>query len=338
MLVRFTSLRGVALIVLASLAGAVLVAAVARAGQTTVRQVARPSVVHWIAYVRGGNVRLVRPDGTGDHTLDGTLGMDQQRPDWSPDGKRIALDVTNTSIWVIDANGKNRRQVISCGGLCQFVQHAAWSPDGKTIAFARGDLTASGDETARSRILTLDLASGVVRTVVTVTGGIDLALQPRWSPDGRRLVFELTRYVDAKTSTIAITGSRIGIVRSDGKGTVRYLTKFEDLAAAPDWSWRRNVIVYQAGTRGIPESPSDRANLYTVNPDGTDRRQLTRFKPPAERAVQPSWTPDGSRIIFTYVRGGGFGQPVAAFIGKNGGGLVAPPSGTPIQTHPRLQP
>jgi Tol biopolymer transport system component len=251
------------------------------------------------------------------------------------------MDVDFAGIWVVETGGKHVKQVVSCRRPCQFVQDGAWSPDGKTIAYVRADPDASGSRTARSRILRLDLASGATRTLATFTGGKDAAFSPRWSPDGRRLVFELTRFVDSKTSTTTVTGSRIGTVRADGTGGLRYLTPFKALAGAPDWNSRRNIIVYQAGTRGIPDFPHDPANLFTINPDGTGKRQLTHFppsRPSAERAVQPTWTPDGNQVIFTYVRGTGFGHPVAAFIRSDGSNLKAPSPGSRIQTHPRQQP
>ncbi len=167
----------------------------------------------WIAYQRTGAVRLVRPDGSGDHILTTTPSGDQQHPDWSPDGKRIAMDVDFAGIWVVDTDGKHPRQVVSCRRPCYFVQDGAWSPDGKTIAYVRADLDASGSRTARSRIPRLDVASGATRTLANFTNGTDAAFTPRWSPDGRRLVFELDRFVDAKAATTTITGSRIGTVR-----------------------------------------------------------------------------------------------------------------------------
>src|SRR4051794_27620463 len=204
----------------------------------------------WIAYQRDGGVRLVRPNGSGDHVLTVTPKGDQEHPDWSPDGKRVSIDADFAGIWVVGADGRHVEQIVSCRRPCQFVQDGAWSPDGKTIVYVRADLDASGGRTARSRILRLDLASGATSTLATFTRGTDAAFSPRWSPDGGRLVFELDRFVDAKTSTTTVTGSRIGTVRADGAGGVRYLTPFTSLAGTPDWNPRRNVIVYQAGTRG----------------------------------------------------------------------------------------
>ena len=49
------------------------------------------------------------------------------------------------------------------------------------------------------------------------------------------------------------------------------------------------LIVYQA-------TAGKHVQLFTVKPDGTGVRQLTRFKD--SDAVHASWSPDGSRIAF----------------------------------------
>ena len=56
-------------------------------------------------------------------------------PAWSPDGKKIAFgDSTpdTLEIFVIDADGTNRKQITEEGGTNSY---ATWSKDGKKIAF-----------------------------------------------------------------------------------------------------------------------------------------------------------------------------------------------------------
>ena len=61
----------------------------------------------------------------------------------------------------------------------------------------------------------------------------------------------------------------------------------------------------------------------TVLPDGSGLTSVTDFGLGERRALLPSWTPDGTRIVFTLVDGfGGEQLPVIAFIDDDGTGLT----------------
>lgn len=131
------------------------------------------------------------------------------RPQWSPDGKRIAYQSNRDGgdrfhIYVMDADGGNTRQISS--GNDTDDRHPAWSPDGKAIAVDSGDAT-------HREIWVIDVSSQR-RTQVTRTGQI--ASFPSWSPDGKRIAY----YVyDAGTMDV-FTSAR------DGGGTTKLTTDF----------------------------------------------------------------------------------------------------------------
>ena len=309
----------------------------------------------WIVYegpiegsggVTDAGNRLVRPDGTGDVWATPDVprreGGWQAHPDWSPDGSRLAFAVDQAGesppnetrdIWVSDADGSHAKRVFDCAQPCIESDDPAWSPDGKTLVFgARDAADGNADDV---RLVLLDLESGETTKVVLARD--DQRLQsPRWSPDGRSLVFEVKQYASPTQESLVSTAVAVTSLE-DTSRTIRTLTEPSAWATYPDWHPTDDLIVYS--TRPWTDLESGPSNLFTIRPDGSGRTQVTRFGADGPRAVQPTWTPDGERIIFTSVEGTGFGNPTMATIGADGTGLTSATSSGPMfGTHPRLRP
>ena len=153
----------------------------------------------------------------------------------------------------------------------------------------------------------------------------------RWSPSGTEFVVGLTR--QARPYEGPISGSAIAIVDVES-GRSRLLTGWKEFAAYPDWS-PDDVIVFSTYDLGGFQSTDEASNLFTIRPDGTDRREVTRYPAGGTRATQPSWTPDGTSIIFTKVDGSADELRHVAFVRPDGSDLRE------LQlegTHNRLQP
>jgi TolB protein len=99
-----------------------------------------------LAYTYGDSTRvlqvhLVNPDGSGDSALTHMPASEgsAQLPEWSPDGRRIAVQVSNGRshtghIWVVDLTGGVPRKLAAhADGLVDEVP--VWFPDGKRLAF-----------------------------------------------------------------------------------------------------------------------------------------------------------------------------------------------------------
>ena len=108
-------------------------------------------------------------------------------------------------------------------------------------------------------------------------------------------------------------------------------------ATYPDWRPGSDEILFSTYDLEEFQATDEPSNLYTIKPDGSGQTALTTFGKAEQRATQPTWTPDGSRIIFTLVgQQAGFDNPRhAAFIERNGSNLVD--IGV-AATHPRLRP
>jgi Tol biopolymer transport system component len=148
----------------------------------------------------------------------------------------------------------------------------------------------------------------------------------------------MTRYPDTQINPGTATRSAIATISVTEEGAKPVvLTDWSMFANYPDWRPGFNEVVFS--TYGLGEFPAtdDQSNLYTINSDGSGLTALTSFGRAEQRATQPTWTPDGSRIIFALVgQRADFDNPRhAAFIEADGSDLTD--IGV-VATHPRLRP
>ncbi|MCX6599693.1 MAG: protein kinase [Acidobacteria bacterium] len=135
----------------------------------------------------------------------------------SPDGKRIAYNVSNRRIYVSPVTG-GIPVPLGAAGPPQIA--ATWAPDGKTIAYI--SLEDGGATLRRTTIGSSD------STVITKLG--IMSVTPVWSPDGRWITIERR--------------GQFGVISPDGK-TFRTFERSLGLSAALCWS-RDSGTIYAA--------------------------------------------------------------------------------------------
>ena len=138
-----------------------------------------------------------------------------------------------------------------------------------------------GDESAPWQIYVLNPQTGD-RVALSQTDSNERT--PRWSPDGRKLVFASDRDGNREIYVADIVGAS-----PVGRLTVpRNLSQHK----APDWqpSWSPD------GSRvAFSSYRDDNWELYLVNADGTN---LVRLTDHPENDFSPTWSPDGRQLLF----------------------------------------
>jgi dipeptidyl aminopeptidase/acylaminoacyl peptidase len=119
----------------------------------------------------------------------------------------------------------NSRRSYDCAISCGEVAEPAWSLDGSKVAFVRFQFGASGLEAAVIEVQ--DVASGDRQVVFRARSKTALNY-PRWSPDRRSIVFEMTRYPDTQITNRTATGSAIAVIDVTEEGA--------EPVALTDWS------------------------------------------------------------------------------------------------------
>jgi TolB protein len=151
----------------------------------------------------GYSIWVCNPDGSKQTQLTSGRSSDLE-PAWSPDGKSIAFRSNredpnkqdtdgSESIWVMDADGKNLRQLTR--GAANH-KSPAWSPDGKQIAFVT--------EAAGSRTLWVMDADGSNQREVIALG--TACENPAWMPGDNILAFEANPSGAFRIQTVTTDG------------------------------------------------------------------------------------------------------------------------------------
>ncbi len=163
---------------------------------------------------------LTRISNTDDVPLGGV------EPNWLAGGQRIAF-VRGWEIIIINADGTMPRKIVFHKPLT----YAAWSPDGCKIAF-----TGTSEGGRLSEVFYYDLTDKSYHQVTSHTKEEHFH-RPRWSPDGKRLVF---RSIPTGRAIPPNSDKFIYTVNIDGSELKRITD--DPTSGSPDWSWREPAV------------------------------------------------------------------------------------------------
>lgn len=228
-----------------------------------------------ILYTKGfgnGQLHIANTDGTGETQL--TSGpYSNSTGSFSPDGTKIVYTSATsgfTEIYIMNADGSNKTNLSNHASADL---NASFSPDGTKIIF-----TTYRDSVAQLYTMNIDGSD-------KVNVSNDLAKyynSARFSPDGSKIL-----YLDSGV------GAGLGIMNADGTNKVKIFNAFSAIIA-PTFSRDGQTIAFSSNDSGDQE-------LYTIDDSGGNLQRLTNQANPD---TSPSYSPDGSNILFVSGRDG----------------------------------
>ena len=187
-------------------------------------------------------------------------------------------------LWVSNADGTDAHELFPNRPGRQGA--VAWSPDGRQLLFTEDSPESAG-------WMLTDASGAEPQPLDAICDGpcsdFDGAV---FSPDGSRLAF--VRYGSGEESSVIAT-----MDLATGAITELESTRSSDLEQgrndAPRWSPDGTMLAFARQAFVVSDPPELHTLLFVVDADGTNLRQLV----PAELdAIEPDWSPDGSRIAF----------------------------------------
>lgn len=266
---------------------------------------------------------IAKLDGTEERTLAAREGDETYWPwsiDWSPDGRLIAATITkagqNGNSRIVTLNVDTGEELAIAGPVWAAGggEGLAWNADGSGIVFSASDLSSGSP----SQLWFVAFPSG---EITKLTNDVEAYAVPYVSKDGQIMSAQFADadsiWIDAAPfgSAVPLTSPykhSLNWVRSNSLGQIVFgssaLGNRDVWLINQDGSGERR-LTQNAGNNVMPvpsedgrfvvfasnRSAKDKYNLWRMDLDGSDARQLTH----GDGEVQPTISPDGQWVYFS---------------------------------------
>ena len=210
----------------------------------------------------------------------------ENAPKWSPDRSKIVyyrreISPAIDQIWIMDADGGNQTRLTNTTTGDRF---PAWKPDGSKIIFSRCDAAGLCD------LVTMNPdGSGQMPLPNVNTANDEYAAV--YSSDGTKIVFACS------INSTSFANQNICSANADGSNRQQITNTVSPV-------YNANPVYSPNGTKIAFERRSNSADIFTsriyaMDSNGNNQTQLSITAVPD---LSPSWSPDGTRLVFSSQR------------------------------------
>jgi len=188
-------------------------------------------------------------------------------------------------IWEMDYDGANQTQVTHLGSMALTPR---WSPDDSRIAFTCFE--------SYQRVVSAQICmySMLTKRLIGFPRFPGTSSSPAWSPDGAQLAFMSSVRGDPELFVTDASGLRM-----------HQLTYSAAVSTSPTWNPKTGQsIIFVSDRGGLPD-------LYQMSADGSNLQKIplsaatgvaTKDLPATGYVVDPSWSPNGQLLAFSWRR------------------------------------